>query len=421
MEKKEDSLVNSSFYGWFVWGLASFFYLYQFVLRASPNVMSQDLMRAFSIQASSLGILSSCYYYAYAFLQIPIGLLLDRVGPQKVLRVATLVCAVGTLLLATAPSFLWACAGRVLVGAGAAGAFLSTISLISLWLKPQYFAFAIGATIALGKMGGVVSNGPLVWLIQAQNWRTALVVLFFVGVGISALVWLFLQHKDCPKKLEQETVSSSIRTITHTPQMWLIAVYGCLMYVPLSVFTDTWGTLFLMKKYTLSKSIASGALSLVFVGTAIGAPLVAFVSDKFKERRGTLLLSALSSLITAVLLVFWPQTETYTAFILCFLFGITMTGQTLVFTCASERMPAKISGLATGFTNTVVMLGGVFLQPLAGFILDFLWDGEVRGGVPFYSLENFQLSLAVIPISVLISLVLALCIKETFKDRSSSF
>ncbi|TGW14933.1 MFS transporter [bacterium NHP-B] len=401
-------------YGWYVWGLGTAFYLYQFILRASPSVMADHLMSTFMIQASSLGVLTSFYYYAYSTLQIPIGILLDKWGPNRVIHSAILVCIVGTILFALAPTFSLACIGRILIGAGASGAFLSTITLARTWLPEAKVAFAVGTTITFGKLGGILSGAPLASLIQVSSWRTSLIFLFFVGLIIALLIWTTLKNPvHTQHTLSKIPIKKKILFVFRNKDIWSIGLYGCFMYVPLSVFTDIWGVSFLMKYYCISKGVASLGIGILFIGTGFGAPLVALLSDKMKRRKPVMTLSALASFIVCSYLMFADNIPLAGGFVLLFLVGFFMTGQTLVFTVGAEIVSHNVKGVTTGFVNTIVMIGGVVFQPCVGFILDSMWDGRIQNGVPFYTLENYKIALGLIPVCMFCALITLVFMPET--------
>src|SRR3990167_6591723 len=92
---------------WFVWSIAALFYMYQFILRNSPGVMTNDLMLDFSVEACSLGIFSAFYLVSYVSLQIPVGLGMDKFGPTRLLKGAILLCMLGTVIFAVSNSFIW--------------------------------------------------------------------------------------------------------------------------------------------------------------------------------------------------------------------------------------------------------------------------------------------------------------------------
>lgn len=411
---------------WLVWGCAGLFYFYQFILRASPNVIADHLMRDFSIDACHFGIFAACYYYTYSLLQIPVGLMLDRVGPKRVLRVGVILCAFGALVFSFATDLWTAGLARTLIGAGAATAFLGTVRLTTLWFPAARVAFIVGLTIALGKLGGMSASYPLAVLVEAFSWKQAILILSIAGFGIGVLIWLFVKDgpwdKFPPRPSEDQRslwveAKTSLGSILKNRSIWWIALYGCLTYVPLSAFTDVWGTSFLMRLFDLQKTKASALIILIFVGMGLGAPATAAFSDWIRKRHAPMLISAVTSLLVNSALIFMPGLSVEVAAVLLFLIGFCMTGQTLVFIVSSEVTPSHLSGTVTGFINTIVMLGGVFLQPLVGWLLDWAWSGQMQNGVRFYSVSDFRLALSVIPLCMLLAVIVVAFVPETHPKR----
>ena len=131
-----------------------------------PSVMVSDLMRDFAAGGAILGTLSGIFFYAYAALQIPLGVMLDRWGARRTLAGAATVCAVGTVLFATANTLPVAYAGRALIGAGSAFGWIGTLTLIGLWFPPNRFAFVAGITALIGMAGAVGGQAPLAAVVE---------------------------------------------------------------------------------------------------------------------------------------------------------------------------------------------------------------------------------------------------------------
>jgi len=103
-----------------MWSIAVLFYGYENLLQVSPSVMVPELMHSFNVNAAALGNLSAVYFYAYASMQIPLGVLLDRLGPRRLLSVAALLCAIGSFLFGAAHHLVYAVLGRIFIGLGSA-------------------------------------------------------------------------------------------------------------------------------------------------------------------------------------------------------------------------------------------------------------------------------------------------------------
>ena len=114
---------------WVIWGLGALFYSYEFFLQVSPGVMAHDLMHTFKVNATQLGNLGALYFYAYAMMQIPVGVLLDSLGPRRLLTIAIIICACGAIFFGSAHTFWVAGTGRFLTGLGSAFAAVGCLHL----------------------------------------------------------------------------------------------------------------------------------------------------------------------------------------------------------------------------------------------------------------------------------------------------
>ena len=212
---KQPTRPHSDFKAWFVWSFAGLFYSYQFVLRNSPGVMTQDLMRDFSVEACALGILSSFYLISYSILQIPVGLGMDKFGPTRLLRLSIVLCILGTVIFGLSESFYLACFGRLLVGAGSTCAFLGSLKLATLWFHPEKLALVVGFTLLAGKIGASLGQAPLALLINEIGWREAMLyVIVPIGMILTFCIWFFIQ--DTPPTgplITSETPDTRLSTL----------------------------------------------------------------------------------------------------------------------------------------------------------------------------------------------------------------
>src|SRR5262245_34028693 len=123
-----------------MWGIPAFLFLFAFFHRVAPGVVAKELMQAFAVPGTVVGLLAATYFYAYAGLMIPAGVLLDRLGVRRVVGVGGLVMGAGTLVMALAPGAALLFAGRFLVGAGAAVMFVGALKIAAAWFPASYFA-----------------------------------------------------------------------------------------------------------------------------------------------------------------------------------------------------------------------------------------------------------------------------------------
>lgn len=412
----------SEAYAWFVWSLAGLFYAYQFVLRVSPSVMTDYLMSDFAIEACSLGILSALYYNSYTALQVPIGLSMDKFGPMRLMRGATLLCVVGTLIFATSPSLYVAAFGRLIIGIGSACAFLGTVKLATIWFKPERLALVVGFTLLAGKLGATFGQAPLAYLTSEIGWRGALYVVAGVGLAISASIWVFVrdeppygvQGQDSDTDTSIKTLFVRLKDIVVNYRIWALAIYGSMMYVPLSAFADLWGAPYLMKLYDVSREQAGFATSMIFIGAGLGSPLVAMISDYFQDRKRTMIIGTTLSLIVNAIIIMVADIPYPVMLLLLFLVGIFFSCQPLIFSSVCQLTPHASNGTVVSFTNMIVMISGVVMQPLLGWLLDWIWDGVRNNGIPLYTVSDYRFALTSIIVCLGIGLFMMPFVPETF-------
>ncbi|AIL12496.1 hypothetical protein IM40_01485 [Candidatus Paracaedimonas acanthamoebae] len=427
--KQKESISQASnidFLPWKIWACGSFFYFFQFILRISPSIITEDLMRHFNVQSYSLGVLSAFFYNAYALMQVPIGMIVDRFGPRKILALSCLTTVIGTLIFSMAKSLSMASFGRLLIGAGSACALLGSIKLITLWFPPQRVGRLIGLTIFLGTLGASVGGAPLAFLVEKTNWQISFLLLAFLGLCLTITIWLVVKDKDHqdnpwsrPLNIENEGTSllKGLLTIVRMPKIWIIAIYSALMYVPIAAFADLWGVPFIREMYKLDCPVAASVISMIFVGAAIGSPISTFLSDHYKTRLWPMMIAAIGSLLVYTAIIYLPGIPLSVMYILLFLAGIFYSGKILSFASICDIVPHSVSGVAIGFSNMTVMLSGVICLPLIGGLLDQFWQGQITNGLPDYTLSEWRFALLPIPLSGLIAFLLLRFIPETFPEE----
>ncbi|CAM4443456.1 MAG: hypothetical protein LEGION0403_FIIPPAGN_00146 [Legionella sp.] len=419
------SLENSgkgSIMSWIVWGLACLFYFYECLLQVSPSVMSNELMRDFAVTGQTLGILSGVYFYSYAAMQLPGGVLMDYFGPHRLLTLATVVCAVSTIAFGMTDNFFMACIARLMIGFGSAFAAVGTMKLAANWFPSHRFALLTGLMVTLGMLGAIGGETPLALLIEAFGWRKSMMIMGYIGLVLAVLI--FIIAKDTPKNYhppvhnlpneEEEHLIPSLIALMKNKQIWLVACYGGLIYMATPVFCGLWGVPFLMAKMAISKETAANYISLVFVGWAIASPLWGIFSNRIGLRKPPMYIGCVGALFCSLFFIFAPITSSFLMQFFLFFFGIFSAGFLPAFTVVKELCNKKYVATGLSFMNMMNMIGIALAQPLIGYILDKLWTGELNGTVRVYPMEAYHTGLAILPLGMFIALLILPKIKETY-------
>ncbi|MDP3560881.1 MAG: MFS transporter [Legionellaceae bacterium] len=407
---------------WVVWGLGCLFYFYECLLQVSPSVMSSELMHDFGVTSQTLGILSGIYFYSYAGMQLPGGVMMDYFGPRRLLTIATAICGLSTIAFGLTDSFLMACFARLMIGFGSAFAAVGTMKLAASWFPAERFALLTGLMVTLGMLGAIGGEAPLALLIDNFGWRESMQIMGSVGLVIAVLI--FSVTKDFPKEVvkksskktpvEDEHVWKSLVALVKNKYLWFVALYGGLMYMATPVFCGLWGVPFLMLKMHLAKATAANYISLVFIGWAVASPLWGIYSNRIGLRKPPMYIGCVGAIITSVLFIFCDITIGIIMQILLFLFGVFSAGFLSAFSVAKELCNKRYVATGLSFMNMMNMVGIALAQPAVGFILDKMWQGEIVNKVRIYPVEAYHVALSLLPIGMIIALILLPRVPETY-------
>ena len=405
---------------WIVWGLGAAFFCYGFFQRTAPSVMTEDLMRDFAVSAAALGNLSAFYFYAYASMQIPIGLSLDRIGPRRMMTGAAALCGLGSILFGLSHDLGLAQLGRLMVGLGAGFAWVGTLTLIGIWFPARRFATMVGVLVMLGMMGGVGGQSVLAVLIEAFGWRANMLVGGIFGVAIAVGLFLAVRdrlpnEKPAPPPMGGATwrVFKGLLSALRRSQTWLAAGVNFGMAVPVLAFGGLWSVPYLMQAYGLSRTEAGFSASLIMVGWACGGPVAGWLSDRIARRKAPMLGGSLLALATFSAMIYIPDLDLTAVRILLWLNGFVSGTTVLCFAVARECNSPNSAGSITGFVNMASMGAGAMFQPIIGLILDLNWDGTEIAGVRHYSVEAYHLAFLVPLLTTAFAVVMALLLRET--------
>ncbi len=394
-------------------------YVLSFFQRFAPAGIAQDLAAAFQTSAASLGVLAATYFYVYTVMQVPTGILVDTLGPRRILFLGGLVAGGGSLLFGMAESLNGALVGRTLVGLGVSVVFIAMLKIIAVWFEERRFATVVGMSMLVGNLGSVLAGAPLSWLAQATGWRGV-----FVGVGaasllLGALCWLLVRDRpDAPRGTHPHTVDRTVvlgglLSVLKNHATWPAAAVNFGIAGSFFAFAGLWATPYLVQVHGMTRAVASSHLSLYFAGFALGCLFIGGLSDRLGRRKLVVLVSAhVYGLIWLVWLtgMTMPVAVSYGLFALM---GVATASFTLTWACAKEVNPPQLSGMSTSVTNMGGFLGGALLQPLVGWIMDLSWNGTMADGVRVYAPGDFKLGLLLLAAVAWFGAMSAWRIRET--------
>ena len=395
--------------------LGTLFFGYAFVQRVSPSVMTNELMRDFAVGGAALGSLSAFYFYAYASIQLPVGMLTDRYGPRKLMSFAAGLCAIASAGFALSDSVLTASIGRALVGGTVAFAFVGTLAIAGYWFKPGQYAMLAGLLQTVGMSGAIFGQAPLRQVVDSIGWRGTMGALGIIAILLSILLFLLVPHRTHEQRKEgpSDGIIVGLKSVASNSQTWLCALIGFGMAAIMLGFGGLWGVPWLSNVYGYSTVEAAGIISMLFVGWAIFSPICGWASDRMSRRNIILIAGSIVALIALATLVFYTPDSTPLLMMLIFIMGAGGSSMTVCFGSVKELNDANYNSTSLGLMNMCVVGSGAVMQPLIGWLLDLNWSGEMLAGARVYSASNYTLAFSSLLLTNLAALIAALFLRET--------
>ncbi|PKO94637.1 MAG: MFS transporter [Betaproteobacteria bacterium HGW-Betaproteobacteria-10] len=406
---------------WLILGIVAISYVLSFFQRFAPAGIAQDLASAFEASAASLGILAATYFYVYTVMQVPTGILVDTLGPRRILALGGLVGGVGSMLFGFAPTLDVALFGRTMIGLGVSVTFIAMLKLIAVWFEEARFATLVGVCMLVGNLGSILAGAPLSALAQASGWRGV-----FIGVGalsmvLAALCWIIVRDRPSvigepesrAPKFDRTVVLGSLLAVLRNRSTWPAVLVNTGTSGAFFTFAGLWTVPYLMQVHGMTRALAAAHLSLWFGGFALGCFFIGSVSDRLGRRKPVMI--ACTHLFAAIWLIWWscitmPQWASFSLFALL---GLTTAGFSLTWACAKEVNPPLLSGTSTSVANMGGFLAGALLQPLVGWVMDLGWKGEILSGARFYDVDTWRHGVLVVTICAMMGAAASWWIRET--------
>jgi sugar phosphate permease len=390
---------------WIIWGIGASYFFYDYINQVIPGIIGPSLIQAFGVSAAALGTLSAYYFYSYAFMQVPVGLIVDYFGPHRALAVAALFAAGGNLLLAKAGTFSEVEIYRLLVGFGAAFSYVSALKLVSNWFPASRFATLAGLTNTLGMIGAIVASAPFADVVAHVGWRGSLAGTGVLG-GVMALL-ILLVVRDHPKKAvpwhEQEgnerglaKTWSDLKHVFSRPQFWILGVFITTMNITFTAFGAVWGP--------------SYAVSMLVVGGIFGAIFYGSFSDRLRRRKLPMLLASISALAVMAVLLYGPKIPLTTIYVLLFLQGFSCNGLVLGYSVAHDIRPAGSAGAAEGFANTLCAGGTAIFLPIMSWLSGSEHGSAAAGTL---TIADYRVALSFLVVALAVAVLMAFLTRET--------
>lgn len=373
---------------WCVWIIVSIFYAFQYVLRVMPNIMMADITAQFHIDAAVFGQFSGIYYIGYSLMHLPIGIMLDRFGPKKVMTGCILLTVIGLLPIIFAEHWIYPLLGRALIGIGSSAAILGTFKIIRMTFQEKYFPRMLSLSVMIGLIGAVYGGGPVSYMCHALGYKTVVEIFIILGMFLAGITYIIVPDS---KEAAQDTVVANIKAVFTNSKVIMLCCFAGLMLGPLEGFADVWGSGFLKQTYGLDPTVANYLPSMIFIGMCFGAPVLSLIAEKTGYYMGTIIAAGMVMCLTFIALIAGVLTIS-TITISFILVGMCCSYQILAIYKASTYVPDHLAGLTTAVANMIIMSFGYGFHSIIGYVV------KAHGGTHVAS--AFTYGVSVIPVTL---------------------
>lgn len=392
---------QNSNYRWVVLACILLDYFLIVIQRTAPGLISDQLMTDFHVTAATIGVLASIQFLAYAGLQIPVGILSDRFGPNGFLIAGTLLNGFGTLLYSLASHESILLVARLLVGIGDATIWINVVLILGKWFRAKEFVKLIGLAGVAGSLGFLVATAPFSEWIAKAGWRepflaSGIALILCGGLLYFVLVWNPKRRSsggsgnqsaaaaDAKVKLERDRVTTVLKRILTNRQSWatFLCHFGLVgTYVG---FIGSWAVPYGMHVYGMSRSGASGLTMAGLIGALIGGPLATWLAARLgSKKRLYAIFHVIAFLSWAVIYLCGGKPPIAIATALFVLIGLGNGSSALTFAVVRDSFDIRDVGVASGFANTGGFISAILLPSLFGRVLDH-FAGSGTGTIAGY-------------------------------------
>lgn len=399
MTVNEESKKKMLSYRWAIFGVLAVAYFFVYFHRTTGGAISTTLQDAFGVGTAEVALLASAYLYAYTLMQIPSGILTDKLGPRLAASAFVALIAVGSILSALAvpaDNFTLMIAGKFIIGIGAAVVYIPIMKVLAVWFRKNEFASMSGILLLVGNVGGIAAATPMVIMMDSLGIEMTYYVLAIITAAIAGLCYLIV--RNFPSEKEYPSIEEIVSEETGEPitekntdkiattealkmtflsgrKFWPLAIWFFALYGTIMLWQASQAGSFYQNCCGFNKSDAGLLLTMVGVGMVFGCPLAGMLSDRVLKSRkkvvivGTLVYTVIWAIIYATSGMDGIADSFIVQAAINFMFGFFGGFFVVSYAQIKELYPIAMAGTSTAALNLFPFAGGAILITIAGFIV----------------------------------------------------
>lgn len=342
-------------------------YFLSYFYRSANAVIAPDLAHELHLDAGELGLITSLFFAAFAAMQLPLGVWLDRWGARLVTPGLMLVAVAGSMIFAGAQDFATIALGRALIGVGMAGVLMGSLKIFSQWFPVERFATVSGLLIGIGALGALAAATPMAWLNTLIGWRA----VFWMGAAATTLVAsaILIWARNTPPGIPWTGGSSSkesVATVFRDLRFWRMAPISFFLAGVLMGFQGLWAGPYLFDVLALDDVQVGNVLLWMGVGLTLGFVTSGWLADRLGLAR---VLATMALVFAGCQFALAARPDLVWVRLIYAVFGFTGAANTMTLSQARQIFPLYMTGKATTAVNLFAIGGTFLLQWWMGLII----------------------------------------------------
>jgi MFS family permease len=377
-------------------------YYLSYLFRIINAVLARPLVDELGVGATELGLLTSVYFLAFAGVQLPVGVALDRFGPRRVQAALLMLAALGALTFALAPSFPILACGRGLIGLGVAGALIAGLKALADTFPKERLPLVNGTFVAVGAAGAVTATAPAEWLLTWIDWRGLFLLLAAATAAVATLTLLMVAEPRAGGSAIRSSASPDIRAIYADPGFWRLAPLSALCIGSAWSLQGLWAAPWLADVAGLDRPQIVQHLFVMALALCTGALLIGIAADQLRccgiGPHAVLSVAASIFVAAQLALVFRLPLPSLGLWAVVAAMGAATV---LSYALLADLFPREAVGRANAALN-VLHIGAAFVIQTAMGLIVGLWPQDLQGRYPAAAYDAALVTLTALQVAALV-------------------
>lgn len=407
---------SSTGMAWWIWCLAVTFVVFLFSFQTGYGIVSSSVQETLGLTVVQVSTIAAVYTWAFALFQFFGGALLDRLGSRKVLPASIALVVLGVFIFANASSFEMLLLSQIVLAIGSCTGFVGAGYVGGQWFGMAKFSFMFGLVQMIAALTSAISQNVFEFALGQMDWRALFNLFGALGIGLLVLGCIFIRN-PAPVVPQANpsgdgffvSVIKGMAEVAKIPHVWMASISGAFMFGTMLSLGVVWMPK-LMAVHGLTPAMSTLGASMLWLGLAIGSPVITHWSDSAGSRKLPLIAGAVLQLACLAALLYLTNLGTAVLLSLCFLFGFANAAHMLSFSTAADVVKPFQIGTSAAIVNGIMfILGGVLISRPGVRIGWGLEQGIEQGSLAMAQYAGLPLMVA-----LALALLMVIFMKETY-------